>query len=87
MVSKRQRGKSKFNYATIPDPVSPGVEEMVSAAVEDAKGGLRCSPFGISFVSATVRGPRPPCRVNPQVYGGRKTKDVGGGVPDVPASP
>jgi hypothetical protein len=31
-------------------------------------------------MSAAVRGPRPPFRVNPRRYGGRKTKSIGNGV-------
>ena len=64
------------------DPISfPRRKEIVSPVKERTpKGDCDVPPLETPFVSAAVRGPRPPCRVNPQ---GRETKDRKrrGGVP------
>jgi hypothetical protein len=64
------------------NPISfPRRKEIVSPVKERTpKGDCDVPPLGTPFVSAAVRGPRPPCRVNPK---GRGTKvgNVGGGVP------
>ena len=65
------------------DPISfPRRKEIVSPVKESTpKGDCDVPPLETPFVSAAVRGPRPPCRVNPQGDGRRKIGNVGGGVP------
>ena len=50
------------------DPISfPRRKEIVSPVKERTpKGDCDVPPLGTPFVSAAVRGLRPPCRVNPQ---------------------
>jgi len=68
------------------DPISfPRKKEIVSPVKERTpKGDCDVPPLETPFVSAAVRGLRPPCRVNPQGDGRRKIGSVGGGVLDAP---
>ena len=84
-------GKKEFDVINIMrqrdcDPISfPRRKEIASPVKERTpKGDCDVPPLETPFVSAAVRGPRPPCRVNPQGDGRRKIGSVGGGVPDAP---
>jgi hypothetical protein len=81
-------GKKEFDVINIMrqrdcDPISfPRRKEIVSPVKESTpKGDCDVPPLETPFVSAAVRGPRPPCRVNPQGDGRRKIESVWGGVP------